>query len=155
MKGAKRFTPLAERLEVLSMSTSCGCRIWLAALCSKGYGMISVGGKVRKAHRVSYEVANGVQLEPKDNVLHSCDVPACINPDHLSLGDHEQNVRDMFQRGRYKNKWGATTIYVTPELVTAVLGDLAEGMAPSEVANKHGILRPMVSNIRSGKRKGL
>lgn len=50
------------------------------------------------AHRVSWALENG--RWPEFNVLHSCDVPLCVNPAHLREGTQADNANDMFSRGR-------------------------------------------------------
>jgi hypothetical protein len=76
------------------------CWLWTAATSSGGYG--SFGGIDRKiigAHRFSYQLHYGPI--PHDMcVLHSCDTPPCVNPDHLFLGTDADNIRDMMAKGR-------------------------------------------------------
>lgn len=77
-----------------------GCRMWLAAKDSSGYGKIGHEGKTLQAHRLAWELANGRKLDRSESVLHSCDVPACVAPEHLSIGDQAENMRQTFARGR-------------------------------------------------------
>lgn len=78
-----------------------GCWVWLANKNNKGYGMFSISAVVGKklAHRLSYEGAKG-RIPKGRFVLHSCDNPACVNPDHLRIGNAKENVADMIERGR-------------------------------------------------------
>jgi hypothetical protein len=66
-----------------------------------GYGAIAVHGRMLKAHRVSWELAYG-PIPAGLYVLHRCDVRDCVNPEHLFLGTHEDNQKDMRAKGRAK-----------------------------------------------------
>lgn len=75
------------------------CWIWLAGTNEKGYGRIFFNGKCLRAHRVAYELQHGT-ISDGLGVLHSCDNPACCNPNHLSLGSNIDNVMDCVSKGR-------------------------------------------------------
>lgn len=75
------------------------CWYWTACVSSFGYGQISVNGKSVGAHRISWEIHNGSILDGL-HVLHKCDNPPCVNPDHLFLGTNKDNVEDRYVKGR-------------------------------------------------------
>ena len=76
-----------------------GCWLWLAALDTSGYGKFNMAGRILGAHRVSWELHQGSIPEGK-NVLHTCDIPSCVNPNHLYIGTQKDNAKDMHDRGR-------------------------------------------------------
>jgi len=76
-----------------------GCWEWQANRNPFGYGQIRIEGIPRNSHRVSWELAHG-PIPPKMRVLHKCDNPPCVRPDHLFLGTQADNMRDMVAKGR-------------------------------------------------------
>ncbi len=77
------------------------CWIWQGAKIKSdaGYGVIRVLGKNKLAHRLSYEINVGA-IVGNLWVLHKCDTPSCVNPNHLFLGTRSDNIRDMYSKGR-------------------------------------------------------
>jgi hypothetical protein len=94
---------LVDHMRRYSISVA-GCWIWSGALDSHGYGVINIGG-TKKAHRVSWIAFNGPIPEGM-SVLHKCDVPSCINPNHLFLGTQADNMADMIAKGRDRKAVG-------------------------------------------------
>lgn len=76
-----------------------------------GYGMIRDDKKMRTTHRVSYEEHIG-PIPIGLVVMHSCDNPICCNPNHLSVGTHQQNTDDMIRKNRH-NPWGGASYGMT------------------------------------------
>ncbi len=76
-----------------------GCWIWMRACTGKGYGQIRVSNVCYLTHRLSWEIHNG-EIPEGMFVLHRCDVPPCLNPNHLFLGTAAQNMEDMWRKGR-------------------------------------------------------
>lgn len=83
-----------------------GCFLWLGGV-SKGYGMTRFRGRHEAAHRVAWRVFIG-DIPAGLFVLHRCDNPLCVNPQHLFLGTHTENVRDMIAKGRDR---GPSTVH--------------------------------------------
>lgn len=82
------------------------CWRWLGTpLLTGGYGRLRVDGKATKAHRRAYELAVG-PIPAGLFVLHRCDNPICVRPDHLWLGTAADNNADMMRKGRFWNGRG-------------------------------------------------
>lgn len=83
-----------------------GCWQWAGSLDGKGYGMFGIctcphEPKIIRAHRVSFIFANKT-IKDGNHVLHSCDNPGCVNPEHLREGTHQENMKDRDYRDRGK-----------------------------------------------------
>lgn len=76
------------------------CWIWTGAARPTGYGICRWRQRPDGAHRVSWEMANGRAVPDGMYVLHRCDNPQCVNPRHLFVGTHSDNMRDMLAKGR-------------------------------------------------------
>jgi len=123
------------------------CWIWTGANNGKGYGQVTFGGKRQLAHRVMWQVFKGEIPEGKF-VCHTCDTPACVNPDHMFLGTNADNIKDSYNKGR-SNQQGE---HNGNRKLT--LEQVSEIRASSEscriLARRFGIGKSQVSNIKTG-----
>lgn len=96
-----------ERFFAKTRRAANGCLEWTAHRDRKGYGRFQYRGKVESAHRVAWALAHDGEL-PKGHVLHRCDNPACVNIEHLFIGDQEVNMKDMARKGRGRKPGSGT-----------------------------------------------
>ena len=100
MAKGKREPLKARIIEHYEINNDNNCWEWHGGKNNVGYGMIRDGTRMRTAHRVSYELNVG-PIPPKKHVLHICDNPKCVNPKHLRLGTHQDNMLDMKLKKRH------------------------------------------------------
>ena len=130
------------------------CWLWVGYRDKKGYGLVKVSGRQRLAHRVSWMLHRGEM--PKLHVLHRCDNPACVNPDHLFLGTQADNMRDMKAKGR--TRWGDPNgenngnAKLTWEIVRNIRADFAAGLSRDELCAKYPTPRKNINFILRGER---
>jgi hypothetical protein len=103
-KGRPPVDPVVRFMSKVNKTKTCW--LWNAS-SSWGYGQFSSPQGMVKAHRWSYEYFVGPIPAGKD-ILHTCDVPRCVNPSHLYPGTDLENQRDKWRRGRGKRMLGAT-----------------------------------------------
>lgn len=80
------------------------CWPFLGARHERGYGQIKIGGRLRRAHQVAWELHNAAPF-PKPLIgLHSCHNPNCVNPSHIRPGTAAENYEDAVRRGTLKRR---------------------------------------------------
>jgi len=126
------------------------CIEWTGARNTDGYGNRWFRGRCWKAHRVAWVEANG-EIPEEMHVLHHCDNPSCVNPEHLFLGTHADNMADMKAKKRFKippRRPGDPhpTAKLTQEQVDAIRSDTR---SQRTIAADYGISQPNVSMIKT------
>lgn len=125
-----------------------GCWQWIGETRKFGYGSISYMGRGRLAHRVSWLLA-GREIPDGLCVLHKCDNPGCVNPDHLFLGTKAENNQDKIRKGRARHPSGSevSTAKLTEPQVRAILADQRTYRV---IAGEFGVSCSAVSAIKNG-----
>lgn len=146
---------LAERFsEKVSPPNDRGCKLWSGTKDKNGYGIIwgGTGFGCRFAHRVAWVLTKG-PIPKGMCVCHKCDVPSCVNVEHLFLGTQRDNLADMRSKGRqvFGSRHGNHKL--TDEEVLFI--KQSRDMKGIDLARMFKVTPAHISNIRSGKRRTL
>jgi len=128
-----------------------GCWLFMGHLDSRGYGCFSAEGFIR-AHRYSYFKHNG-PIPDGLHVLHKCDVRNCVNPEHLFLGTHADNMADMGKKGRTGVRIGEE--HHKAKLTETQVVEIRKRYVPRKVtlkflAEQYGVTHAMIGYIVRG-----
>jgi DNA-binding CsgD family transcriptional regulator len=124
-----------------------GCWIWLGANNGK-YGHILTYKVMEYSHRVSWEIHYG-PIQAGMNVLHRCDNPLCVRPDHLFLGTQSDNIKDCVAKGRFAHARARGERHAHAKLTESdVLAIRADSRLQKDIARQHGITQAVVSKIK-------
>lgn len=142
--------PLEERFwsKVDKTGGPDACWLWTAARTSRGYGVFGkVAGDASRAHRVAYELANGVELDKGAVVMHTCDNPPCVNDSHLRLGSHAENMADKVTKGRGALGESVGTSKLTAVQVANIRVFAALGVINARLAEQYGVSQTAIGMI--------
>lgn len=124
-----------------------GCWLWLGRpIMPKGYGTITVDDRQLLAHRYSWVLHHGA-IESGLFVMHRCDNPACVNPDHLRLGSHRDNTDDMLAKSRQARGQQIKISKLTPEQVIEIR---RSPFGSWKLAKMYGVSRPSIRAVKRG-----
>lgn len=140
--------PPAERLATQSKFVeSTNCLEFTGQITAWGYGQIYIRQTRWSTHRLAWTLAHG-PIPPGMQVLHRCDNPACINPEHLFLGTQADNMKDMARKGRSSRGVKNRTAKLTEEQVLAIRADPRPHRT---IAACYGIKHTNVGDIKRGR----
>lgn len=125
------------------------CWIWTAGKYINGYGQFMIGtGHPIRAHIFSYIQAKGGV--PKGLcVLHKCDNPACVNPEHLFAGTNKRNTQDCIEKGRFCKGSKSPRAVLTEELVSSLREEYKTSTAKQLVAKYNLNINTVWSAVNS------
>jgi hypothetical protein len=135
-----------------------GCWLWMSSTVPFGHGTFThreQTPRTQRAHRVSGEFANG-PIPAGLLVCHHCDVPACVNPDHLFLGT--MKAMDAARKGRLAQQTDKAKYILaarkrsklTPETVAVIRAELGWRNG-ARIGRKYGVSKAVISALRTGK----
>jgi hypothetical protein len=137
---------LLVRMDAATRAAESGCIEWQRATAN-GYGRIHAGVGQLSSHRVAYMLAHG-DIPSGHQVLHRCDNPPCVNPDHLFTGSNMENVADMVAKGRNRRGEAAAISKLSEDQVRAIRRD---GRPQDQIASAFGISQANVSLVKNRK----
>lgn len=122
------------------------CWLWTGSLSSRGYGSLPRRSGTQYAHRTSWEIHNG----PIPNgmfVCHTCDNKRCVNPAHLFLGSHQDNMDDMVRKGRSRAPLGESngSAKLTEPAVRIIRTSTA---TTAELAEQFGVSKALIGGVK-------
>lgn len=122
------------------------CWLWLGGISGNGYGAVCENRRVLLAHRVQYTISIG-PIPGGMLVLHSCDNRACVNPNHLRLGTHKENMRDRRVRSRTAIGSRTGNNKLIEEEVKEILTSSESNVV---LAAKYGVHHKSIARLRRG-----
>ncbi len=125
------------------------CWLWTGAVKDTGYGVVWREGRPAPAHRVAWELIHG-PVPAGLRVLHTCDVRACVRPDHLWLGTSAENTADMDRKGRRTHRQPRVR-KLTPGHVRAIRRLHAHGEKQTEIAEWFGVTNIAIWKVVHGR----
>jgi hypothetical protein len=152
--GANQFNslPMPERFWAYTEKKG-DCIIWTGAVNGNGYGCLRLNGKAITASRKAFELYNG-KIPDGLFILHRCDNPLCVNPEHLFAGTHQDNMRDRDIKGRVGGiaissvGEGNVKAKLTEQDVLAIRSSTEGSRA---LGKKYGVHRVTIQGIRRKK----
>lgn len=127
-----------------------GCMLWAGTITDSGYGILQWDGRLQRAHRLAWISARGA-IAVGLFVCHRCDVPTCINPDHLFLGTPSDNTSDMTGKGRAAR--GRTNGYIKLA-AEQILAIRADSRTHKTIAADYAVAQPHITRIKRRTRWG-
>lgn len=139
IKSIRKHTSIAEALQNYSLVGECW--IWGGTFRKDGYGAFDFEKVTYGAHRASYEYHNKVTIPNQLLIRHRCHTRACINPAHLRIGTHADNMNDMVISGRNHTK-------LSKDDVLGIRSDREVlGLTNTELGVKYGVTKWTISGI--------
>jgi len=142
-------TPIEARIWS-KVTKSARCWNWNGSKSPFGHGYIRLPGRKGKlvmVHRIIFELYRG-EIPKGMSVLHRCDNPACVNPEHLWIGTKSENTYDMIVKGRYKGGHGRALNHAQ---VLEIRRLHSNGFSVSQLSKMFSICKRQIWKIHTGR----
>lgn len=151
-KIKEKVAPIERFSQMFLPEPNSGCWLWTGAASVKtagyGYGQFYDGSEVVKAHRASWHIFIG-PIPNRMFVCHRCDNRWCVNPEHLFLGTHADNMADMAAKKRSRVPRGEQ--HVRSVLTEGNVRDIrSKPYKPSSIAKEYGVSETLIRRICKG-----
>ena len=147
-------TSLVERFWSRVETPVTGCWTWTGTLNHRGYGVLGRGGRGEGnvlVHRLSWELTRG-EIPNGFAVMHRCDNPPCVRPDHLEPGTWGDNNRDMTRKGRHGRTGSPGEKHPMARLTRDAVSVIrASSESSTALARRFGVSRCAVADVRHGR----
>lgn len=154
-RGLHLRRPIEDRLWE-KVDKTANCWLWQGSRSNFGHGYIALGGRGDGrigVHHLSY----ALHIGPVPDglwVLHRCDVPHCVNPDHLFVGTQQDNVNDMLSKGRHARGSDKSGAKLNDDAVRAIRVLLADGVMKTEIGRRFNVTDTIIRRIERGQAWG-
>ena len=123
------------------------CWLWTGGKLRRGYGQFHASGEIQ-AHRVSYKIHIG-KIPEKLIILHKCDNPSCVNPEHLIAGTQKQNIEDSIRKGRFTRGEKVWKAKLSPKKISEIR-NLRMKFDVEIIAKKFNVSKSTIRHIFNG-----
>jgi hypothetical protein len=139
----------------IELPNSQSCWTWKGCRDQDGYGLFHIQTHrnqqtMLRAHRITYSLYKGM-VNTGLVVRHSCDNPPCVNPKHLLLGTHADNMLDKVLRGRAPKGDSHSRSIITEQETEEIKQLISQGVFQRIIAAQYGVSRSLICEIKRGK----
>lgn len=148
-----KMNPIEYFWSKINKKSDSECWEWLGHKDHHNYGIIAIDHKRYRAHRLSWMLVNG-DIPDNKLVMHLCDNPSCVNPNHLKLGTQDDNMKDCKSKGRIVKSIGENhgSAKLTEEQVIEIIKLLnSNKIKQSKIAKIYNVSEVAISRIKLGK----
>ncbi len=151
----KPGVPQFLKQHVVDVAELTGCWHWPGSKNKDGYGRVWLNKTYRLAHRYSWEFHNGA-IPSGLCVCHHCDNPACVNPAHLFLGTHRENIQDAVRKGRMRPQRMPGERHPNAKLTEEQVAKIRfrtkyKTMSRRELAESFGVSWSAIAHVQKGR----